>query len=154
MKPEYLFFVALVGYSCAIVSHVVLGKIAKWMMMVFGFSLALDIESTIAVCVQSYGVTLSLHTIFGFLALAIMLGHFIWYVYVVCRSHSNKSEVFLRKYTFFAWIIWVLAFVSGIPISFRAQILIFIAVCVTAFSVAGVWALFRDRDSLDARIGL
>lgn len=111
---ELLFIVALILYTTAIIAHKKVGHLKLWMLITFGTGLLADISGTIFLCVlHSAGWVWNLHSISGFAALVIMAFHFSWALLAVSKKY--KFEEMFNKYSIYAWLIWLVAFVSGIP---------------------------------------
>jgi len=111
---ESLFIVALVLYTIAIMSHKRIGHLKLWMLLVFGVGLLADISGTIFLCVlHSSEWEWNLHSISGFAALVIMALHFVWALLAVTRKDSFEEK--FNKYSVYAWLLWLVAFISGIP---------------------------------------
>lgn len=111
---ELLFIVALVLYTVAIFSHKFKGELERWMISVFGLGLLADISGTLFLCIlHSKGWKWNLHTISGLAALVIMALHFGWALLAKTKVQFNES---FEKYSLYAWCLWILAFVSGIPL--------------------------------------
>ena len=111
---EALFVLALVLYTLVIFAHKFKKELVLWMIVVFGIALTIDTVATIIVCVGVSPIwTFNLHAITGFASLIIMALHFIW---AVCAFtvHSRFMAHF-NKYSLYAWFIWLIAFISGIP---------------------------------------
>ena len=116
MRPlEWLFVVALVLYSFVIWLHrLKTHKLYTWMALVFGMGLAADISGTVFLCVVSAARwRWTLHTISGLAALLIMFGHFVWAIRAT--RAGGKDEEHFTRFSVWAWLIWLVAFVSGIP---------------------------------------
>lgn len=115
MRPlESLFLVALVLYTTAIFSHRMRGTLKPWMMTVFGLGLLADISGTVFLCVLvSESWQWTLHSISGLAALLIMALHFTWAVVAVSRGGASERR--FHRWSVAAWLVWLIAFVSGIP---------------------------------------
>jgi uncharacterized repeat protein (TIGR03987 family) len=116
MRPlELLFVVALVLYSFVIWWHrLKTHKLHAWMAVVFGLGLTADVAGTVFLCVVSATRwSWTLHTISGLLALLIMASHFAWAVRAT--TAGGRAESNFTRFSVWAWWIWVVAFVSGIP---------------------------------------
>ena len=116
MRPlEMLFVVALVLYSFVILQHRFKHKLHPWMVWLFGIGLAADISGTVFLCiVAADSWKFSLHTISGFVSLVIMALHFSWAV--LAKTVHGKFENYFNRFSFRAWLIWLVAFFSGFPL--------------------------------------
>lgn len=114
MRPiEMLFVIALVLYSIAIWSHRFQKTLHPWMIVVFQIGLMADISGTLFLCVAaSTKWTWSLHTISGLASLLIMTLHFVW---ALLAPINEKLEVYFNRFSIYAWGLWLVAFISGIP---------------------------------------
>lgn len=115
MRPlETLFIFALLFYTTAIWSHRATGRMRTWMLACFTAGLLADIAGTIFLCViVSDAWQWTLHSISGLAALLIMTLHFVWALFALTRG--GTSEEHFNRWSLGAWIIWLIAFVSGIP---------------------------------------
>lgn len=114
---ESFFVAALILYSFSIWSHKVLGKLRSWMMLVFGVGLAADILGTVLICViNAERWQFTVHTISGIAALLIMALHFIWAVLAI--KAGWKFESYFNRFSVSAWLLWLVAFISGIPFAY------------------------------------
>ncbi len=117
MSPlEYLFFIALFMYSFVIWRHRFTHKLSSWMVWLFGLGLLADAGGTVLLCVvpaESWQFTL--HTVSGLLALLIMALHFLWAL--PARVSWGESRIYFDRFSVYAWYLWLIAFMSGIPLS-------------------------------------
>lgn len=110
---ELIFIVALLLYSLSIWSHKITGKLSSWIMCVFGAGLATDILGTVLLCVMSAnGWKFTIHTISGLFSLLIMVVHFTWALCAI--KIGGDFESYFNRFSVSAWILWLIAFVSGI----------------------------------------
>ncbi len=112
MPPAVKFIiVALVLYSTAIWSERLRGQLFLWMVVMFACGLLCDLTGTTLMFLSAKARgSIHVHTIAGYLALAIMLLHLIW---AVLALKSTKYEERFTRFSVFAWGIWVLAFTTG-----------------------------------------
>lgn len=128
---ESLFFFALAFYTVAIVTSRVRSRLLRWMVVLFGAGLLCDLSGTIFLCFWSAsGWQWTAHSISGMAALLIMALHFAWGI-VAWRNSDNKQDQF-HRYSLWAWLLWVFAFVSGIPTSFTYQAVSALGIVVLA----------------------
>lgn len=140
-SEAYSFFLALFEYSLAIMAHKATGKLKPWMMWLFGVGLLTDAIGTIFACVLTVrGWRWSTHAAFGLAAWLIMAVHFIWGL-AALKQYRQWAESF-NRWSLLAWLVWVYAFVSGIPTTSEKQ-LISAAVIIVVFGVPALayWAL-------------
>ena len=112
---ESLFVIALILYSIVIWTHKINKELLYWMIVVFGFAFFLDAFATVIVCANARdGWAWNFHTITGLISLVIMGLHFVWAV--GAYSGVGKLGHYFNKYSIYAWILWLAAFISGIPL--------------------------------------
>ena len=107
---------ALALYSLAIWSERIKHDLRAWMVMIFSIGFACDLIGTSIMTniAQSNGGTkFSVHTCCGFVALGIMLLHLVW-AYIAISRHGQAEKMF-HRYSIYAWMIWFIAFATGIP---------------------------------------
>ena len=113
---ELLFVVALVLYSLVIWVHRAKKRLSSWMVWLFGAGLTADVSGTIFLCVlTATSWKLTLHTVSGFASLLIMALHFGWAL--LARTKHGRFESYFNRFSIYAWCLWLVAFVSGIPLS-------------------------------------
>lgn len=111
---EMLFVVALLLYSLVIWSHKFKKRLTPWMLWLFGIGLVADISGTVFLCVVAASRwVFNLHTMSGLIALLIMSLHFVWALLSIVRG--GRFEAYFNRFSVLAWLIWLVAFVSGIP---------------------------------------
>lgn len=108
-----LILVALVLYTLAIWSEKIKQQLRPWMLFTFICGFVCDLIGTSIMGVQNGGLSLTIHGICGILALIIMLIHLLWAVDALARG--GRCQALFTKYSIYAWGVWLLAFVSGIP---------------------------------------
>ncbi|HXK40590.1 MAG TPA: hypothetical protein VJ046_00580 [Candidatus Paceibacterota bacterium] len=111
---ELLFVVALLLYSFVIWVHKFRKDLSLWMVWLFGIGLAADVSGTVIVCVlAAKSWVWNLHTVSGLLSLIIMATHFAW---ALCALKvKGDFETYFNRFSVWAWLLWLVAFVSGIP---------------------------------------
>lgn len=118
-RLEWLFVIALVFYTIVIWTHWLSRKkrpeLTRWMLVMFGIALTLDICATIFVCSMQAKVWIwNLHTFFGLVAVLIMGLHFAWALDATIRNRGN-CLVYFNRCSLMAWVIWLASFITGIP---------------------------------------
>ena len=112
---ELLFVVALILYSFVIWSHKLTGRLPLWMVWLFGVGLTADIGGTIFLCVAvADRWKCNLHTVFGLVSLLIMAIHFVWAL--LANSKEGDWKIYFDRFSVYAWCLWMVAFVSGMPL--------------------------------------
>lgn len=111
---EWLFVLALVLYTIVIWSHRFSRKLYHWMVILFGIGLLADVSGTIFLCVvASTRWAWTLHTVSGLVSLLIMAAHFVWALMAI--RLAGKSESYFNRFSLYAWSLWLIAFITGIP---------------------------------------
>lgn len=116
MKLEASFAVALIIYTIVIWSHWFKKELKLWMIWLFAAALSIDGFATLVVCVLIPDkLRWTFHAMAGLASLLIMALHFFWAV----RAYSgdNKYAEYFQRYSIYAWLFWLAAFLSGIPLS-------------------------------------
>lgn len=105
---------ALVLYTTAVWTERVKKKLKLWIILTFGLGFICDLIGTsIMFSVAEHKFSFALHSVCGYLALIIMLLHLIWAILSIQKI--GRYEEYFTRFSVFAWCIWLLAFVSGIP---------------------------------------
>lgn len=111
---ELLFVLAFILYSFVIWFHKFTGKLDSWMVWLFGVGLTADISGTVFLCVAAASRwTWTVHTISGLGSLLIMAVHFKWAL--LAKGKEEKWRNYFDRFSVYAWILWMFAFISGIP---------------------------------------
>ena len=111
---EWLFVLALALYTIVIWFHRFTGKLYTWMVLLFGIGLLADISGTILLCITASERWMwTLHTVSGLISLLIMTVHFFWAVTAI--RMAGKSEFYFNRFSIYAWSLWLIAFITGIP---------------------------------------
>jgi hypothetical protein len=115
MWEGILFSLAAMLYLCAIIAAFVQRGLRKWSVFTFAIALATDIFATVYVCIVHTGTSIwpeTFHGIMGYAALLIMAMHFVWALSAVKGGRGKK---YFHRGSPIAAIIWIVAFVSGMP---------------------------------------
>lgn len=103
---------ALGFYTISIWSERIQKILKTWMVVLFGVGLVCDIIGTTMMAIIStipwYRNT---HGYCGYLALIIMLVHFVWAILAITKN--GRYEKLFNKWSVWAWSVWVIAFVTG-----------------------------------------
>jgi uncharacterized repeat protein (TIGR03987 family) len=109
---ETLFFAALALYTVATWADRRKGELRPWMVLVFGSALAADLTGTVLLCAAVTDAWRpTLHMLTGTASLAIMALHFAWALLALRRG--GPSEARFRRWSVWAWALWLVSFVSG-----------------------------------------
>lgn len=104
---------AFLLYTIAVWTERFKKKLETWIVIVFGSGFLCDLIGTsIMFSVAKHKFELSIHSFFGYSALVIMLLHLLW---AILAKINMKYEEYFTKFSVFAWCIWLIAFLSGIP---------------------------------------
>lgn len=108
-----LISLALSLYTTAIWSERIKHRLRPWMLFIFILAFICDILGTSLMAKNHPQAHLNLHTICGLLALIIMLVHLLWAVDALARQ--GRCLLLFHRFSIWAWALWLIAFVSGIP---------------------------------------
>lgn len=109
---------AFAGYTTAIMTEKFKGRLNVWITITFGFGLLCDLAGTsVMFKVAIDRSSMSPHYILGFIALGIMSLHFIWAILAI--KQIWQFEKYFSRCSLVAWLLWLLAFISGIPTVFN-----------------------------------
>jgi len=104
---------ALVLYSTAIWSERIANGLKLWMVSIFTLGFLCDLVGTTIMRLKAAKIVLNAHSICGYSALIIMFLHLIWTILAIIK-HGRSEELFSR-FSIYAWTIWLIAFLTGIP---------------------------------------
>jgi uncharacterized repeat protein (TIGR03987 family) len=87
------------------------------MIWLFGIGLAADMSGTFILCgvVAADKWEFSLHIVSGLISLIIMTIHFGWAV--LAKTIHGRFENYFNRFSVYAWFIWLVSFLSGIPLN-------------------------------------
>ncbi|OGE87544.1 MAG: hypothetical protein A3J07_04880 [Candidatus Doudnabacteria bacterium RIFCSPLOWO2_02_FULL_49_13] len=116
MFEAIMFPSAAVLYAWAIIGEHVQKELRRWSLRMFCCAVAIDASATLLVCIVRTGVSVwpaTLHGQLGYAALAIMMIHAIW----AYRAYARSGDALARFHRWSPWagMLWLAAFVSGIP---------------------------------------
>ncbi len=107
-------FSALILYTSSIFIERHIGYLKIWIVILFASGFLSDLTGTsMMFYLSEVKFSLALHSICGYSALLIMFAHLIWAILAI-RNIKNCQKYFTR-FSIYAWCIWMIAFVSGIP---------------------------------------
>lgn len=108
---------AFVFYTIGVWSEKIQKKLKGWHLVIFVIGLIFDTLGTSFMAeIANNGFILDFHDITGILAIALMLIHVIWAIWVMV-SKNTKMQLHFHKLSFVVWIIWLIPFVSGAAFS-------------------------------------
>jgi uncharacterized repeat protein (TIGR03987 family) len=109
---EWFFFAAFILYSLAIWADRLRGTLRPWMVGVFAAGLAADTAGTLIICSSAFDAfRINLHTLTGAASLVIMAVHFLWALLALRLGPIHAVR--FRRWSPFAWSLWLLSFFSG-----------------------------------------
>jgi len=106
---------ALILYTIAVWTERSIKKLAIWIIIVFALGFLCDTIGTSFMFKAAGTLKLTIHSAFGYLALGIMLLHLIWAI--LSRIKIWKCEEYFTRYSIWAWIVWMVAFITGAIVS-------------------------------------
>ena len=115
MFEGLLFLVAAILYSFAIWDAWIWRGLIVRDILAFGAGLTIDTLATVYVCIFRVQGSIwpnTFHGVMGYLALLIMATHFVW-AWRAWRDIAYERR--FRRFSPMAWVLWMVAFVSGIP---------------------------------------
>ena len=104
---------ALIFYSSAIWSERFVKKLKLWMVVVFLTGFLCDLTGTSIMSIKAAKINLNIHSICGFSALVIMFLHLIWAILALIKG--GKAQELFSRFSVYAWAVWLVAFITGIP---------------------------------------
>ncbi|MFH0891242.1 MAG: HsmA family protein [Candidatus Falkowbacteria bacterium] len=104
---------AFVFYTTAVFSEKISQELSRAIIAIFALGFLFDLAGTAAMLMLPGRIIANIHAFFGCLALLIMTVHFIWAIRAL-KKRSRAAGLF-RKYSVYAWTIWLFAFCTGIP---------------------------------------
>ena len=102
---------ALIFYTISVWSERIRKKLDLWMVILFVCGFLSDVIGTSVMMMKSTGA-LNFYKVCGYSALIIMFFHLIWAIFSKVNVNYEKN---FTKFSIFAWMIWLVAFLSGVP---------------------------------------
>lgn len=114
MLSVLLITLALLFYSLGVWAERLIRYLKGWHVVAFWTGFVFDVSGTLAMGKLSNNpFDLSdLHTLFGQLALWLMLAHAIWATAVV-RKGSEKRRIEFHTYSLMVWMFWLIPYIGG-----------------------------------------
>ena len=105
---------ALIFYSVAIWTEKIIGRLKFWLVILFSLGFICDLVGTSLMFARATTkFSFSVHTFCGYSALLIMALHLSWAI--LALKKSGKYEQYFTRFSLMAWLVWLLAFFSGVP---------------------------------------
>ena len=109
-----LISLALIIYTIPILNGVKRKLLLPWHAVMFHIGFIFDLSSTIIMYkIAGSKLIFSVHGILGNIALLLMLINSIGSVIILNKKHTNLLTQFY-KFSFFAWIIWIISYILGV----------------------------------------
>lgn len=108
-----MIILALALYTLAIWSEKFCNDLLPWMIKVFAVGFFCDLLGTSVMFLHNNQHHINPHTICGYAALLIMGLHLIWAL--VAFKKQGRAQQLFSRFSIYAWVIWLLAFITGIP---------------------------------------
>ena len=106
--------VSLCLYTLSIWSEHVKKQLLTWMIIVFITAFSCDLVGTSLMFLQAETkFQLNPHTFLGYGALVFMGLHLLWAL--AAKKRKGLYAVRFHKWSIVAWLVWLAAFISGIP---------------------------------------
>ncbi|MCK9641584.1 MAG: TIGR03987 family protein [Prolixibacteraceae bacterium] len=114
MLSVTLITLALLFYSLGVWAERLVSYLKVWHVVAFWTGFVFDVSGTLAMGrLSNNPFDLSdLHTLFGQLALWLMLAHAIWATVVVTRG-SEKRRIEFHTYSLLVWMFWLIPYFGG-----------------------------------------
>ncbi|MFA6553677.1 MAG: HsmA family protein [Patescibacteria group bacterium] len=140
-----LILTACLVYSIAIWTEQVRGKLSHRLTGFFGLGFIADTLGTSAMFIQAHEQAGSngLHGVCGKLALTIMGLHLLWALTTLIRP-GRSAELF-NRFSPFAWCLWMVAFLTGIPV-FQGHLWLVPVVVWCLFVYLNAYVQYRRED--------
>jgi uncharacterized repeat protein (TIGR03987 family) len=103
-------FIAAFLYTVSIWTEQIKKELKTWMVIVFSIALVCDLTGTTMMAFRASSHSLCIHTICGYGALVIMFFHLI---FAIKAFKNEKYEILFTRHSWKAWIVWMIAFFSG-----------------------------------------
>ena len=104
---------ALIFYTVSVWSEKIFKKITTIIVVIFSFGFGCDLVGTFLMRFKAHHDSLTFHQTCGYLALGIMFVHLLWAIAALLKT--GKAAYWFSKFSVWAWTIWLIAFVSGVP---------------------------------------
>lgn len=107
---------ALGLYTLAIWAERITHQLRAWMILVFSLAFACDITGTSLMSLmasQNASHEANMHMVCGISALLIMCLHLLWALFTIWKK--GRAAKLFHSFSLYAWMIWLLAFITGIP---------------------------------------
>ncbi|PHR60163.1 MAG: TIGR03987 family protein [Robiginitomaculum sp.] len=107
-----LFTVALVFYTWGVWSEFRAKYLARKHVVLFALGVSVDTLATILTYLAIGGLTLTPHSILGFVSLALMTFHLFWAILARRKGNTHTLTNF-HKLSLLVWSIWMASYISG-----------------------------------------
>lgn len=100
-------------YTTAIWAERLAKKLMRWMVLLLGTGFLCDLIGTNAMRLATKAHMLNFHTVGGYSALVIMGLHLVWAIFAIYEY--KKAQELFRRFSLYAWVLWLAAFLTGVP---------------------------------------
>lgn len=107
-----LFTTALVFYTWGVWAEYRVKRLQPFHAKLFFAGVSVDTLATVLTYIAIGGLTLTPHSIMGFISLSLMIIHLVWAVFVLKGNDEHKLTGF-HKLSLFVWSVWMLSYLSG-----------------------------------------
>ena len=105
---------AMFLYTSSIFTERHMGHLAIWLVVLFGCGFLSDLLGTFLMFISAkMKLSLAFHAICGYSALLIMFCHLVWAILAI--FNVGNCQQYFTRFSIYAWIAWMVAFVSGVP---------------------------------------
>lgn len=135
--PMLLICAACITYTFAIWTEQLKGKLNGLVLGLFAIGFTADVTGTAAMFHRTFAkhIPLNAHSYCGICALIIMLIHVLWAI--TSYSGSQRSAEQFNRFSPYAWCLWMIAFLTGIPaISSHPWLVLVIVWCLFIYGSA------------------
>ncbi|PHR92983.1 MAG: TIGR03987 family protein [Robiginitomaculum sp.] len=107
-----LFTIALVFYTWGVWAEYRIKRLQSVHAKLFFAGVCVDSSATVLTYIAVGGLTLTAHSIMGFISLFLMIIHFVWALWVL-RGNDEQKLTRFHRLSLFVWSVWMLSYVSG-----------------------------------------
>jgi len=108
----FLFTIALLFYSISVWAGWFSKRLKLWHLNVFFIGFLADVIATILTYVALGGLVFTLHSMLGFISIALMAMHVAWATTIMWKRDERAIGSF-HRISVFVWSIWMISYLSG-----------------------------------------
>jgi len=113
-----LISLALIFYSIGVWSERLAGRLKGWHLIFYWIGLIFDTTGTGIMFEIAGGIGTDIHSVTGIIAILLMFIHAVW-ASVVLIIKNEKAIINFHYFSVFAWIIWLIPYLTGFVVSMR-----------------------------------